>query len=1181
MAFEVEEVLMAPGNWSVDLDNTPVIYNQLAREDGTARDLHALVWDTWASPEVLAYPPLVLRRVNPGSEVLTIGGLGVHWHLGMGDTGPRVTYAEYISGANMLSNASFERGGLYWRRVAEDSRWVLNDWAFNAGGLDIDDVLEFDRPFPTIPGHSYRLVAMTVTGSGMLRARITFTGRFNPPNILGDPSFTEDGWSLTPGIVTVTPENGLTIGPIPKPQLIENNEFSDATGWTLGPNFFIAGGGLVANPIPQPQYIEDPPFETGTGWTPQTSPAPMSPDIVIAHNPAQAKSGSWVLQVGPVTQHQLLTNADFGMPWTSPGRPPFWFPSSTGRPEPDLTIWEPWPGDGVNGSDAVKTTGYATAGRSGPETIKYLRADASDGGGVEAYDVKPGETYRAESYFAGAPGTEGQALLTLHMPHPTVPNHEIWAHSYPELKAPPNDAWQWKIAAIDSFTIPANRFKLNVLIEIRNQGLGHWKVDHCTITRIRGNRAQANSDTNYPVVAHTSYELAVLVRSGGAMQVGSVRVGVILTGPDVEPEIVDVDKGSTDFEWSMVRVPVRPSAGYTTATPFVAALDIIGDPVWVDNMTFTKVEGNTDIATYEPKPIVADQRYLLGAEVTCTGATRGTITVGVTLTGDGVAPTDVEVTMGVTPDMATKALPPTEVRAAPGYTHATLFVRSTDVEGGQFLIDRPTLTKMDNNTVKSTGQVVTVTPERTYRWTEDVVSGAALQRGTVHLSVTCKRAGFDDIVFDSAPAAATDGTRHQLVFEVTPPSGYDEIIPDVVGTDIEGDNWYVANGQMRDVDTGTVVFDAVSAVDPAAASPFVNATAPEGAESVRAAVVVMAGTSGWSMAGVSLARTGVPIATGASVLADILTHPDTGDPLSILPGTIDAPDPIPYDWIARNMHRFAQLNHLCTVVAAPPLEYKINAALPPTMDASPFPFVDHAPGGPSPVVYRPQDIDVQTLPRVETNTEGRATEIELIGAELESLSGQKYFVTATAQVPGSTERDLGNRPIRRTKQVQISTVDHDGYAIARAEELARLEAEPPLSVTATLNELDDDTATELGEDPRPPVGVGDYVYPWKPEAGLKGGPEYATTIKGETVFPRRMRVLSRHREHVSVGSAGSRYRIEMLRPDGTTFPLVGVRPSPEDVTTLTLGDRFLPWEADPQGTAESEQWFADRARAPR
>ncbi len=104
---------------------------------------------------------------------------------------------------------------------------------------------------------------------------------------------------------------------------------------------------------------------------------------------------------------------------------------------------------------------------------------------------------------------------------------------------------------------------------------------------------------------------------------------------------------------------------------------------------------------------------------------------------------------------------------------------------------------------------------------------------------------------------------------------------------------------------------------------------------------------------------------------------------------------------------------------------------------------------------------------------------------------------------------------------------------------------------------------------------------YKPEAGLKGGPESATTIEGATVFPLGKRLLSRAREFADVGEAESRFRLEMLRPDGSVYPLPGVRPSEKNLTTLTVGDRFLPWESDPQGQSESDQYFADRASRPR
>ncbi len=236
-------------------------------------------------------------------------------------------------------------------------------------------------------------------------------------------------------------------------------------------------------------------------------------------------------------------------------------------------------------------------------------------------------------------------------------------------------------------------------------------------------------------------------------------------------------------------------------------------------------------------------------------------------------------------------------------------------------------------------------------------------------------------------------------------------------------------------------------------------------------------------------------------MAELLVDAETGIPLPLVAGDIDAPAPIPFDWTVDLTNR-AAFEHLCNVVADPPLEFNVLRTIPASLKVSPDPFEDHSPDSDSPIVFLPQDLDVRSLPQVDTDTQARATKIELFGAELQTVSGRPFTITATADVPGP-----GRFGVTRTKKVHIPTVDHVNYAQSRADDLAQQEAAPPLSLTAEINEFDEETAEMLGVSWRPPFDVGDWVYAYKPEAGLRGGDDTATTIEGETVFPRRMRVL--------------------------------------------------------------------------
>ena len=115
--------------------------------------------------------------------------------------------------------------------------------------------------------------------------------------------------------------------------------------------------------------------------------------------------------------------------------------------------------------------------------------------------------------------------------------------------------------------------------------------------------------------------------------------------------------------------------------------------------------------------------------------------------------------------------------------------------------------------------------------------------------------------------------------------------------------------------------------------------------------------------------------------------------------------------------------------------------------------------------------------------------------------------------------------------------------------------------------------TLSGKDTRP-FKNGDTVYAYEPESGLSDL-DNSIIIEGNTVFPRACRVL---RDQAVLGPS---HRIVMRRPDGTEFPLPGVRWSPEDALVLTIGDRLPQWSADPQGASAGEQYIRDRSSRPR
>lgn len=430
--------------------------------------------------------------------------------------------------------------------------------------------------------------------------------------------------------------------------------------------------------------------------------------------------------------------------------------------------------------------------------------------------------------------------------------------------------------------------------------------------------------------------------------------------------------------------------------------------------------------------------------------------------------------------------------------------------------------------------------------------------GTVQMRAYCTGSGRDPHVLQGPTLQATEGAVEEATWDIVLPSGYDVAIPRVFSGDVKGGFFWVGEWSIRDADASTLVLETKTPATHGSHTPTVDGMVPKGAESVTVEVVAEESAGGWRLDNVDFRRINVAPATGNAIVATLLS----GLPLTV--GAVNCPEVIPYDWHVVNMTRRQALEHYCNVVSDPPREYRVNPDRSVDVGTAQAVNVDHAPASANPIVLLPEDIDVGDLPVIEADVEERATHIKVVGAKRTRQDGFAYLVSATAAVPGTPEYDWNGALIRRTRIVSDGTVDHIGYAQALADDLAAQEAEPALSVEATLT----------GVNTRPAFREGGWIYVYDPEAGLEDV-DNVTTIDGRTVFPRRVRVLGRTRE------LGPSHRIDIRRTDGTFVTLTGVRWSDKDATSLTIGDRRPDWQADPQGHSAAVQYMRDRISAPR
>lgn len=912
---------------------------------------------------------------------------------------------------------------------------------------------------------------------------------------------------------------------------------------------------------------------------------------------------------------------------------PYWF-QSTELATPDNDTFYLDPGGGQDGSQAMTTEGFPAG--VGVAEHKYARADAdANPSGVDAFPVAPGEAYTCQGFVRAAPATDGIAYVAAHIPHPSVPNRErYWiSNNLDGAALSTNSPDIWQRLHVD-VTIPANRFEMNFLLEVHGHHAGYWAWDNVTAVRTRGNRAQLNSDTNYRVIPGTKYLFSCMVRSSDDLQVGSIRVGVILSGPGVEDEVKDVDKGFTDYVWSFADVSFTPESPYIYARPFVAAMDIVGEPVYLDHFGLTKTDNNTDQFNGTVIPVVPTQKYELSSDVRSSpDVYRGKVRVGVKLTGPGKAPLDFGVEQGpTTPEInspdewasylasqpngtpyetfetnsladpnrgavgyvqdfdgtwtngATTPVPVepnskfgwvhirTDVTPPPGYLFATPYVKTTDVEGndpgdvgdpGCFWVDNVSLVKSDNNTDAITGTAIAVTPERTYKVACKARSGAQLRGGTVKLSMRCSGPGRATVIKESAPMGATEDEWKDISFDLTPPSGCDTVVPDVIATDVDGE-FYLDDFSFIDGDEATSVFDEVSA-STGSGSFALAVTVPDGTDEVTAAYVGESLSSGFTLTNLDLHRGETPVTVG-EVFAALLLDPLTGLPL-MEPGTVYGDDVIAFDWTVRNLTLGSAIARLIRGgVAGTSREVRVNPDNTMDLGTAAELFVDHVPGTDEQFIVASTDVIVLGEATLEEADEDLLSRLKVIGAERTGASGVPYAITGEAVNAADGAVDYYGRPYTRSRLVADSGADHPDYAAALARVL--LDQANARGRTAGVS-LSDPVLEGT-------VRPGEWIYVADAEAGLD---DEANPVarEGRYVFPERIRAVEAQWQ---IG--GPPYRLALRLPDGTEQGIDEELVLWSDATTVTLalGEALVEPDYDDQGGPAGVQFLRRQASDP-
>ena len=472
-----------------------------------------------------------------------------------------------------------------------------------------------------------------------------------------------------------------------------------------------------------------------------------------------------------------------------------------------------------------------------------------------------------------------------------------------------------------------------------------------------------------------------------------------------------------------------------------------------------------------------------------------------------------------------------DVEIDDGYVGFGTHIQVRDHTTGFWSVDRVTLTRIEGNTCGLVGLPHPIVPRRKYDLRFRVESDVAVTNGSVSVLLRLSGPGRTDRVVESSTTGPTGGESHEVQLSLDVPSGYDTVVAEPRGRDIEGGSFWLDELTIVDADASTYVVDVVRVGTGLVWAPLAQeTTAPDGAETIRVEAIAEEGGDGWEVTDFSIERTQARRWTVAEVLADLLNHPETGNPL-LTPGDIvDLDYLIAYDWRITNLTSRAAVRQLARAgVSKPPFEWRVNPDL--TVDAGPTVGTDR-----TDIVLGPGSVVVLDQPEVTTDITDIATRVRVIGAERVDAPGGPNVVTGQAEVPDGP-RDWFGRPLQRTVVITDTSIDHGPYASSLAAyELDRIRT-PKQNVRLSLADW-----RPLGT-----IREGDWIYVYAPTAGLVD-PTNEREVGGRLVYPKQVRV-------VSMSQLRGSGRIELRAHDGTITDITRwVRFEGETSGVIEVGD---------------------------
>lgn len=564
---------------------------------------------------------------------------------------------------------------------------------------------------------------------------------------------------------------------------------------------------------------------------------------------------------------------------------------------------------------------------------------------------------------------------------------------------------------------------------------------------------------------------------------------IILNG-DFEQQGNWINAGTVST-WSILTDNAHPhdGVGYAQCTATGAAQNAI-----------LHSDSDPNAASAQFYSVTPGDRFRLAAWVYASGVTAGNIHIDVKFGNSGNAQTGVQASDVLALSSLTGwMLIETEFSMPSGANgmDRVAFAVVVDNSNGTIYFDTIKAFKLEGNIATLTHSAVDVQEGQGYRLQAAVRTGPQGIGGRLHVKAVFRGAYRNVTEVQGQTIEVTRDQWRDFDVTFTPPTGMDTMEIVFTSEDITGDYWYLDQVFLRVADKTKRIFEVKTGNRlNSYASYVLDVTTPRGAEEMHFEFLAEGLSDGWQVDDVTLIRLGGP--TTIATVFDRLLKNDAGQYI-LNPGRIFGSDNLRYDWrlqLSTNRRAIAELAR--NGFANPLREWRTNWDGTVDFGTAAQIFADR-----TQVIVTADDVQLRQKPVPERNIEDFITEVKVIGDLRESPSKKKYLITGSATNSDRGYTGLFGQPLRRTRIVTESGITQ----LNQAADVARSEADKDNAPINKIKLSIVDWQAWWGK-----FDCGDWIYVYLPEAQIFDRAN-ERMVQGETVFPQKIRILSRTVEY--------------------------------------------------------------------